>query len=205
MLTLIDMKELRHYFQNCCYTDVLIPYVTSKNFSIGKISKISLAILYRQLHSTQAMNCLKLTQEDIFIILKVLSNQAISEEERRQCWNSLSKDGLILALKGFCSLKENSAEFVRQGGLNVLNCILDGDEDSDKEATLLLLWQLSHYLGAEMVENVEIGKELVDKICNLSVVAKGDEEENENDLLSLKISLPYCLLRSLPQGKAMNS
>ena len=111
------------------------------------------------------------------------------------------EDGLILALNGFCSLKENSAEFIRQGGLNVLSSVLDSDKDSDKEATCLLMWQLSHHLGAEMIENSEIGKEVVDKICNLSVAIKEDNEEEDNDLPALKVALPYCLLRTVPQGK----
>ena len=194
MLTLIQEKELHHYFSNCCYTDVLITYVPSKNFSIGKLAKISLSILYRHLDHNQAAKSLSLTQSDISIILKVLSNQSLSEDEKKESWHILSKDGLILALKGFCSLKANCIEFIKQGGLGILSTILDGTDAEEHEVTLLLLWQLSYHFGSEMKKMVEGSDNLVDKIRCLS-------SEEGSDLCDLKVCLPYSLLHTLPKGK----
>lgn len=192
MLTLIQEKDLRHYFTNCCYTDVLINYVPSKNFSIGKLAKISLSILHRHLDHDQAAKNLNLTPSDIGIILKVLSNQTLSEDEEGESWHILSKDGLVLALNGFCSLTSNCVEFVKQGGPDVLSTILDSSDDTEEqEATLLLLWQLSCHLGPGMATDAS---GLVDKIRQISA-------EDGSDLCALKASVPVCLLRAIPSSK----
>lgn len=89
MLTLIQERELEHYFTNCCYTDVLANYALSNNFSIGKLAKISLAILYRHLDHNQAAKYLNLTPSDISIIIKVLFNQTLSKSDEEESWHIL--------------------------------------------------------------------------------------------------------------------
>ena len=197
MLTLIQDQELHHYFSNCHYTDVLITYIPSKNFSIGKLAKISLSILSRDLDHNQAARSLRLTSSDVSIILKVLSSEALSEEEEKESWHILSKDGLVLALRGFCSLESNCAELIKQGGLSVLSAILEGSDAEEHEATLLLLWQLSRHLGSGVVESGDHG--LVDRIVDL--VRCLPVGEDSGDLSALKVCLPYCLLHALPEGK----
>lgn len=191
MLTLIQEKELCHYFTNCCYTDVLINYVPSKNFSIGKLAKISLAILCRHLDHDQATKNLNLTPSDIGIILKVLSNQTLSEYEEEESWHILSKDGLVYALNGFCSLTPNCMEFVKQGGLSVLSTILKSSDTEEQEASLLLLWRLSCCLGPGMATDTD---GLVEKISQISA-------KEGSDLCALKASVHICLLRVLPSSK----
>lgn len=188
MLTLIQKKELRHYFHNCCYTDVLITYVSSKNYSIGKLAKLSLSFLSRHLDHDQVAKNLGLTSSDVDTILKVLSEQELPEEER-EGWGFLSKNRLILALKGFCSLDANGVKLVKQGGLDVLSNILSDTDDNDQRATLLLLWQLSRHS-----ETVDAADNLCNKIGHISA-------DEGSDLCTLKTSLPYCLLRTLPKGK----
>lgn len=191
MLILIQEKELHHYFSNCCYTDVLINYVPSKNFSIGKLAKLSLSILCQQLDHNQVVNNLGLSQFDISIILKILSNQMLSEDEEKEDWGFLCKNRLVLALKGFCLLKANCMEFIKQGGLGVLSTILDSSDVNDQKATLLLLWQLSYNFRPEMVEDSD---NLVDKAHHLFA-------DKGSDLGALKVSLPYCLRNTIPKGK----
>ena len=187
MLTLIQRKELHHYFSNCHYADVLI--TLSSKFSFGNLAKISLAILSQQLDPNQAARSLSLVPSDVKIILKVLSNQMLSECEIKESWHILPKDGLILALKGFCSLRNNCLEFINQGGLGILSNMLDSIQADELKVTLSLLWQLSYRVGHEMGES-----NLVDKIHHLSI----DEGSN---LLALKTSVLNCLLHALPEGK----
>lgn len=191
MLTLIQEKRLRHYFYCCHYTDILIA-LQSKNFSIGNFVKISLAILCRHLDHNKAAKSLELTPSDTGAILKVLSNQVLFNGEEKEPWHMLSKRGLILVLKGFCLVRDNCLEFVRQGGLSVLSSILDSTVAGSKEATLLLLWQLSYCMWPAMMGKE--GHDLVGKIRHLSSV-EGSE------LFALKICVPFCLLRALPESK----
>ena len=194
MLTLIQEKELCHYFSNCCYTDVLTSYVPSKNFSVGKLAKLSLSTLCRHLDHDQAAKSLSLTQLDVSIILKLLSNETLSENEAKEGWGVLSRKSFVIALKGFCSLKANCVEFVKQEGLGVLGTILDSPDTDDLKDTLLLLWQLSYCFGPEITKTIEDSGDLVHKIGCLSTY-------EGSDLYALKVSLPYCLLHALPKGK----
>ena len=201
MLTLIDVKEVRHYISNCCYAEVLISYVPSKNFSIGKLAKIALAILYQQVDHNQAAECLTLTEADIATILKILSSESLSDKEQSEHWDVLSKSGLILALKGFCSLQANTAQFVRQGGLAAISTVLDSEEADNQENALLLLWQLSHFMGPQMFNSSADEEDLVKKVQGLSVAFEEEDTNKQDDWLALRTSLPYCLTRTLPESK----
>ena len=94
-------------------------------------------------------------------------------------------------MKGFCLLKDNCLEFVKQGGLSILSSILDSTEKDEQEATLLLLWQLS-YSEPQIVG--QSGTELMKKVCRLPA----DEGSN---LFTLTAFVPHCLLQTLPEGK----
>lgn len=192
MLTLIEQEELRHYFRNCCYTEILLSYTPSNNFSIGKLAKISLAILYQHLDKDTAKKQLSLSSRDIDIILKILSDQTLSEDEEMECWHFLSKDGLILSLKGFCSIESNCINFVKQGGVGVLNTVLDCKNEDSLKGTLILLWEISYRYGPKIVEKTK-SFDFVEKIRLLP-------EEN-GDLLNLKVCLQYSLFHKLPEGK----
>lgn len=74
MLTLILKKTLHHYLRNCHYADILVA-LPSKYPFVGNLVKVSLALLCRHLDHNQLAKSLSLTQSDICIILKVLSNK----------------------------------------------------------------------------------------------------------------------------------
>ena len=190
MLTLILKKTLHHYLRNCHYADILVA-LPSKYPFVGNLVKVSLALLCRHLDHNQLAKSLSLTQSDICIILKVLSNKIPSKDEEKMSWHTFTRIELLLAMKGFCLLKDNCLEFIKQGGLSILSSILDSTEKDEQEATLLLLWQLS-YSEPQIVG--QSGTELMKKVCRLPA----DEGSN---LFTLTAFVPHCLLQTLPEGK----
>lgn len=190
MLTLILKKNLHHYLRNCHYADILVAF-PGKNLLVSNFAKLSLALLCRHLDRNQVAKSLSLTQSDIHIILKVLSNKILSEDEQKVFWHAFTRRELLLALRGFCQLKGNCVDFVKQGGLSILAVVLECAEKEEQEAIVLLLWQLSHLVGPNVVEH---GHELMTTLSHLPA----DEESN---LSTLKIVVPHCLLQSLPEGK----
>lgn len=192
MLTVIQQQELHHYFKNCHYADLLISYLPSKNFSIGKLAKISLAFLYRQLDPVQATEHLHLSSKDASIILKILSDHELTEDEKTEFWHYFSPDGLTGALKGFCFLKANCDSFLKQGGLHALGSLLDSTDTDVQEATLVLLWQLASTSRSAILQPSE-QRALVDKIQRLAV-------GEECDLQTLAVCVPLCSVDTLPEG-----
>ena len=190
MLTLILKKTFHNYLRNCHYADVLIAF-PGKNRLLGNVAKLSLALLCRHLDHSQVAKSLSLTQSDIHIILKVLSNKILSEDEQKVYWHVFTKSELLLALKCFCQLKENCVEFVKQGGLGILATILECGGKEEQEAIVLLLWQISHLIGPNVVQH---GGELMMKLSDLPA-------DEGSDLSILKIVVPHCFLQSLPEGK----
>ena len=190
MLTLILKKNLQCYLRNCQYADILVAF-PGKNLLVSNFAKLSLALLCRHLDRNQVAKSLSLTQSDIHTVLKILSNKILSEDEQKLFWHVFTKYELLLALKGFCQLKNNCVEFVKQGGLSVLAVNLEFAEKEEQEAIALLLWQLSHLVGPNVVEH---GHELMMTLSHLPA----DEESN---LCALKIVVPHCAFQSLPEGK----
>lgn len=190
LLMLIKEKKFRHCFVNYRYVDILSTYVASKNFAVCMLAKMSFAFMYRHVNPTQMEKSLALTQAEMSFILKVLFDQTLSGDKERESWRVLSKDGLILALKGFCSLKDNCVEFIKQGGLDLFQRMLDVSDAEYLEACLLLMWQLSHCMGTEYKD----GNRLAVKVRCLYL-------DKGSDLLALADSVVFSLLHSLPGGK----
>lgn len=191
MLTLILMKTFHHYLWNCHYADILVT-LPCKNLSIGNLAKLSLSLLCRHLDNNQSEKSLSLTQSDVHIILKVLCNKILSEDEEKASWHTLSKDVLLLALKGFCLFRDNCLKFIKQGGLDIFTTILDSMERDEQESCLLLLWQLSYSIGPEIMGHG--GTELLKKLDHLPA-------SEDSNLFTLKVLVPHCLLQTVPQGE----
>ena len=190
MLTLILKKNFHCYLRNCQYADILVAF-PGKNFLVSNFAKLSLALLCQHLDRNQLAKSLSLTQSDIHTILKVLSNKVLSEDEQKLFWHVFTKSELLLALKGFCQLKANCVDFVKQGGLSTLAAVLEFAEKEEQEAIVVLLWQLSHLVGPNVVEH---GHELMTTLSRLPAV-------EESNLSALKIVVPHCAFQSLPEGE----
>jgi hypothetical protein len=190
LLMLIKEEKFRHCFVNYRYVDILSTYATSKNFALCVLAKMSFAFMYRHVNPDQMEKSLALTQAEMSFILKVLFDQALSEDKEREPWRVLSKDGLILSLKGLCSLKNNCVEFIEQGGLDLFQRMLDVSDTEYLKSCLLLMWQFSHSMGTEYKGNIP-----------LAVKVRCLYLEKGSDLLALADNVVLCLLHSLPGGK----
>ena len=193
MLTLILKKNFHRYLRNCQYADILVAF-PGKNLLVSNFAKLSLALLCRHLGRNQVAKSLSLTQSDIHTILKVLSNKTLSEDEQKLFWHIFTKSELLLALKGFCQLKGNCVDFIKQDGLSVLAMVLEFVEKEEQEAIVVLLWQLSHLVGPNIVE---YGHKLMTTLSHLPA-------DKESNLSVLKIVVPHCAFQSLPEGKLIH-
>ena len=143
ILSLIEHKKFRHHFKYCNYTDILISYLPSQNFSIGKLAKVSLALLHRHIDKAKAEKYLQLSVRDVTIIFKKLSKQELTDEEMK-FWGLFSCGALVSILKNFCCLQKNCEVIIQQNVFNILADLISPDADDETlEAVILLLWKLA--------------------------------------------------------------
>ena len=192
LLTLIEQKDLRHHFKSCNYTDILISYLHTKNFSIAKLARISTAMLHRQLDHSIAEKHLALSTRDVKIILKILSDAVLSEDENKEFWHYFSKSGLIDSLKNFSCLPSNSETIVKSDGVQVVRHLLQKNDTDLQEATLRLLWQLNYSCHDVSIKGS----------CDLDCLQELTNSENE-DVKCLATCLLTCFSNCLPDGEYM--
>lgn len=195
LLPIISQQDLRHHFKKCYYSEVLVMYLPSKNFYIGKLAKISLVVLHRQLDRSVIDKYLHLTAEDVRIILKALSGEKLTENEKTQSWDLLTKDGLVTMLANFCCLLDNCYEIFKQQGLKIVCGLFDNDDNELSEAILLFLWKLKSLCP----EEVEWQREL-SKIIDWTKKLMGDSNIEE-DLRKFATSVYHSFADCLPEGK----
>ena len=192
LLTLIEHRELHHHFKNCFYFDILISYLPSKNFSIGKLAKMSLAVLHRYLDKTRAEKYLQLSKKDVTIVFKILSKCELSEDEKSEFWHLISEDGLAVMLKYFCCVQTNCDIIIQQNGLSILMDLLNNSTDVDfVEALLLLLWKLA----SSCLNDPNKSLPIIDKLQQLKY---GDIKEELNTLVNC---VCYAFNGCIPEGK----
>ena len=190
ILLLTQHKEFRRHFKYCNYTDILISYLPSQNFSIGKLAKVSLSFLHRHLDKAKAEKYLTLSARDVRIILKLLSNQELTEEEKKEFWGPFSHDGLIIMLQNFCHLQKNSDLVVQQNIFDILaNLIGDAGDNDTLEAILLFLWKLASSCHGDLSKAFAV----IDKLQKLDWTDK-------KELKSLFTCACYALEKSIPES-----
>ena len=190
ILPLTRHKEFRRHFKYCNYTDILISYLPSQNFSIGKLAKVSLSFLHRHLDKAKAEKYLSLSARDVRIILKLLSNQELTEEEKKEFWGLFSHDGLIIMLQNFCHLQKNSDTVVQQNVFEILaNLVGDADDNDTLEAILLFLWKLASSYHRDLSKAFAV----IDKLQKL-------DWSDKKELHSLFTCACYALEKSLPES-----
>lgn len=192
LLTLIEHREFHHHFKNCFYSDILISYLPSKNFSIGKLAKMSLALLHRHLDKTQADKYLQLSTKDVAIVFKILSKCELSEDEKSEFWHLISGDGLAVMLKYFCCVQKNCDIIIEQNGLSILMDLFNSSTDADfVEALLLLLWKLA----SSCLNDPNKSLPIVDK---LRLLKCGDIKKELNTLVNCAC---YAFNGCIPEGR----
>ena len=72
--------------------------------------------------------------------------------------------------------------------------VLEFVEKEEQEAIVVLLWQLSHLVGPNIVE---YGHKLMTTLSHLPA-------DKESNLSVLKIVVPHCAFQSLPEGKLIH-
>jgi len=195
LLPIISQQDLRHHFKKCYYSEVLVMYLPSKNFYIGKLAKISLVVLHRQLDRSMIDKHLHLTAEDVRIILKALSGEKLTENEITQSWDLLTKDGLVTMLANFCCLLDNCYEIFKQQGLKIVCDLFDTDDNELVEAILLFLWKLKSMCLEQVKTQSELSK-IVDWTKKLM-----DDNNIEEDLQKFAASVHYSFADCLPESK----
>ena len=190
LLPLTEHKEFRRHFKYCNYTDILISYLPSQNFSIGKLAKVSLSFLHRHLDKAKAEKYLKLSARDVTIILKVLSNQELTEKEKKEFWGLFSHDGLIIMLKNFCHIHKNSEIIIQQNVFDVVTNLISNAGDNDTlEAILLLLWKLAFSCHRDLSK----ASAVIDKLQQL-------DWSNKKELKPLFTCVGYALEKNVPES-----
>jgi len=190
ILQLTKHKEFRHHFKNCNYTDILISYLPSQNFSIGKLAKVSLAFLHRHLDKAKADKYLCLSARDVTIIFKILSKHKLTEEEKKEFWGLFSCNGLLVMLKNFCYVQKNCDIIIQQNVFSILANLIDVvDEDDVLKAILLFLWKLA----SSCHSNLGMASPVIDKLQQL-------DWSNKKKLKSLFICVCFAFQENAPES-----
>lgn len=189
MLPLTEHKEFRRHLKYCNYTDILISFLPSQNFSIGKLAKVSLSFLHRHLDKTKADKYLCLAARDVMVILKVLDNQVLTEEEKKEFWGLFSHAGLVIMLQNFCHLQKNCNIIIQQNIFDTLAHLVSDADDNMIKAIMLLLWKLASSCHSDLSKATPV----IEKLKQL-------DWNDKQELKSLLTCVCYAFKKSSPES-----